>query len=147
MALNPKERFDSFMRLADFRMQRWSTRHQLKWKTTLGVWAVLGASIYSLKIRPSEGVLIASLAGVALFHFAYVLHSIVSTHHDMRMAFYYSEHAEKSLFSPPADPRARPEYRPLARSAYARLAPAAFLEVMPTVGLAVLAYALIGRIA
>ena len=111
MPLSSKEQFDAYMKLADFRVARWNSRHELKWKTTLGVWGTLAAMIYTLKTRPSEAMFISILLGVIVLHFVYVVKSIYRTRHDMNAAFFYAELAERAVDEGAPAPRERPKFR------------------------------------
>ncbi len=37
-SMNPKDRFDAFMKLSDFRFGRWANRRQYEWKVSFGLW-------------------------------------------------------------------------------------------------------------
>jgi hypothetical protein len=47
--LSPKEKFDAFMRLADFRMEVRKERRQLEWRLSLGLWIALAAGMIAFK--------------------------------------------------------------------------------------------------
>src|SRR4051812_41126576 len=106
MPMSDKERFDSFMKLADFRAIRWSTRRQVEWKATLGLWVLMATAAYYVKIRPPETLFVFILIFVVLAHAYSIIHSAARSQQDMATAFYYAEHAENSLL--PTLPRDRP---------------------------------------
>jgi len=145
MPLSSKEQFDAYMKLADFRVTRWNSRHELKWKTTLGVWGTLAAMIYTLKAQPSEAMFISILLGVIVLHFVYVVKSIYRTRHDMNAAFFYAELAERAVDEGAPAPRERPKFRVSFWGMLVRDMPASIEETLPTVALAIVAYFLVGR--
>src|SRR4051812_12634919 len=66
--MNDYERFEAFMKLADFRAMRWQVRRQVEWRISLGLWALMIASVYTVKTRPSEIVLICILLAILVMH-------------------------------------------------------------------------------
>ena len=151
MPMTDKEQFDAFMKLADFRAMRWNTRRQAEWRGTLGLWVLMATATYYLKIRPPETLLILILIFVVLAHAFSILRAAARSQQDMDMAFYYTEHAEKSLLSSLPVPRTRPQ--PIdslstkelwVHHIYRNIGTAIGL-VAPTVVLALVAYFLVGR--
>jgi len=48
-----KSAFDALMKLNEFRFQRWQDRRKYEWRISLGVWALLTASIaFKKEISP-----------------------------------------------------------------------------------------------
>jgi hypothetical protein len=105
--MDPKDRFDAFMKLADFRAMRWNVRRQVEWKVSLGLWAVMIVSAYSFKSKPPECLLIIFLLSIFLMHTILISQLLVRSRQDINMAFYYIDHAEHVLF-PQMIPRERP---------------------------------------
>lgn len=66
--MSDKERFDAYMRLAEFRMSRRNERDQLGWRISLALWGLIVAAIYSIKTRPPESIMIAVLITVIVVH-------------------------------------------------------------------------------
>ena len=150
-SMSEKERFDAFMRLADFRSMRWTVRRQMEWKLTLGLWASLAAAAYYLKVRPPEIILISILFVVVLMHATALIAVPVRTRQDMNTAFYYVEHAERILSSSSERPRERPravDSLPISEWLYdfvkRELWSCAF-QISITILLSVMAYFLIGK--
>ena len=98
--MNPKERFDAFMKLSDFRFARWANRRQYEWKVSFGLWAGMAAATVALK---STGIWIAIflvtilVAIVPLHAWMWVRWNWQSNERDIRNAFYYAECAQKLL--------------------------------------------------
>ena len=149
--LTPKERIDSFLKLAEFRAMRWNIRHQVEWKATLGLWALMAAAIYSVKVRPPDIVLIPTLIAIVVLHATGIAHILARTRYDMDMAFYYIEYAEKLLLPSSPEPRQRPSWTEglltVARGKQLLMddMPAASGQIIPTIVLALVAYFLLGK--
>lgn len=151
MSMTDKERFDAFMKLVEFRTVRWSTRRQVEWRGTLGLWVLMATAIYYLKVRPPETLLTLVLIFVVLGHAFAILRAAARSQQDMSMAFYYTEHAEQSLLPSPPTPRSRPQpidslsVKELWTDHIYRHLGTAIGLVAPTVVLAAAAYYLIGK--
>ena len=98
--MDDKDRFDRYMKLADFRLRRWDGRRNNEWKMSLAFWGLLIAA----------GNLLSSRVGICLFTIVLVLSVVIyvslwslpnltKNDEDMDMAFYYSDHAERLLYS------------------------------------------------
>src|ERR1043166_4566125 len=88
--ITDKERFDAFMKLAEFRATRWSTRRQAEWRATFGLWVLMATATYYLKIRPPETLLLIILIFVVLAHAYAILSAAARSQQDMDTAFYYT---------------------------------------------------------
>jgi hypothetical protein len=53
--MEPKDRFDRCMKLAEFAAGRWDARRSYEWKLSLGLWALLAAAIHSLRVEAVPG--------------------------------------------------------------------------------------------
>lgn len=96
--MTDKEHFDSLMRLSEFWTARWNGRRQFEWAISLGLWAVLGASIAYVKSRPPECVLVGVLVAVSLGYIIFWVKPLQARHErDTRHAFYFKELAEASM--------------------------------------------------
>lgn len=67
-SMTDKERFDAYMKLADYWTARGNARREIQWKVNLAFWALMVAAIYSIKTRPPEGLLVETLAFAAFVH-------------------------------------------------------------------------------
>jgi hypothetical protein len=72
-----KIEFDALMKLSDFRFQRWQDRRKYEWQISLGVWALLAASILYRSTtvpRPSFShcFVVAVLSAIFLVHVIWV---------------------------------------------------------------------------
>jgi hypothetical protein len=69
--MDDKDKFDAFMRLADFRMNVRKERRQLEWRVSVGLWIGLAAGMIAFKnlqIRLPEIILALFLLIVFLIH-------------------------------------------------------------------------------
>jgi len=98
------DRFDRYMKLADFRLRRWDGRRNNEWKMSFAFWGLLIAAGNLLPskvgIGPFAIVLVLSLA---IYVFLWSLPNLTKNDDDMDMAFYYSDHAERLLYSKETD--------------------------------------------
>ena len=100
--MSKKDYFDAFVKLAEVRIARNNVRRQLEWKISIALWAFLAAAIYSLKIRPSDYILVAALALIVIVHGGMWVAKIWSTNkYDLRAAFHYLNCAEQALLEVP----------------------------------------------
>jgi hypothetical protein len=106
--MTQKERFDSYMKLAEFRALRWSARQQTEWRLSLGLWALMITAIYSSKTRPPEIPLIVFLLVIFALHTVYASLFVSRSRQDMDIAFFYLESAERCISQAAPDPRERP---------------------------------------
>jgi hypothetical protein len=109
--MEDQERFDRYMRLADFRLRRWDARCNNEWKISLGLWGLLAASAYYIPVKLNMcmvgALLIIVFIGYAVF---WSLPILVRNDEDMNIAFYYAKRAEKIL-DPEADVQEKPAQR------------------------------------
>lgn len=109
--MTDKERFDSLMKLADFRVGIREARRTHEWRVSLGLWVGMAAGLISLRDVP-QLVLIIALPLVVFCHaWFWVRWNWVSGERDARLAYYYFDTAQALLLedSPP------PERRPIKR--------------------------------
>lgn len=98
--MTPKERFDAFMKLSEFRLARWVNRRQYEWKVSFGLWAGMAGATVALKnmgIRVSIFMVSVLLVTVLGHAWAWVRWNWKSNERDIRSAFYYAEHAQQTL--------------------------------------------------
>jgi hypothetical protein len=98
--MTPKERFDAFMKLSDFRFARWVNRRQHEWRVSFGLWAGMAGATVALR---NSGIRVAVfmvfiLSVVVLGHaWQWVRWNWKSNERDIRSAFYYAEYAQRIL--------------------------------------------------
>ena len=96
-----KNRFDALMRLSDFAFQRWQDRRKYEWRLSLGLWALIAASIhYRDVVKPSSphNCAVALMLIVVVFvHACWIRSNWVSNQKDINNAFYYSDNARQLL--------------------------------------------------
>jgi hypothetical protein len=108
--MDEQKKFDALMRLAEFRINRWKTRSDYKWKLSLALWALLAAAPLYMKYRPSETVLVLTLTVIVVLYAALWVEPLWRRdQNDVDTAFFYIEHAERLLGISKQEPRARPE--------------------------------------
>ncbi len=106
--MNDKDRFDAFIRLADFRTHRWDARRSFESRVSIALWALLAAATAYMKTRPEPALLAVFLVVVVAGHaLLFVLPIWVSNKLDIETAFYYAEMAE-GLLTPCTHVRNRP---------------------------------------
>ena len=98
--MEPKDRFDAYMKLSDFRVHRWDARREFEIKVSVALWALLAATAAVLKVRPDSVLLAALLLIVVAGHALFFLVPIwTSNKLDIETAFCYAEMAERELSS------------------------------------------------
>lgn len=63
-----KERFDAYMRLAEFHQASHFSHRQLEWRISLALWALIIAAMYYIKTRPPEWVVVFALLLIVFIH-------------------------------------------------------------------------------
>jgi hypothetical protein len=95
--MTDKERFDSFMRVAELRTLRATNRQSYEWRVTLGLWAVITAATIYLKDRPVP--LWLGVSTVFIYAFFWLRAINVAHWRDNQAAAFYIETA-LSILSP-----------------------------------------------
>src|SRR5262249_34613905 len=104
-----RERFDGFIRLAEFRLKRWESRRAYEWKISLGLWGLLAATAYYVPFRPNMTAVAFLLITIFLIYtLMWAGPILVRNDEDMATAFYYMQKAEKEL-DPTTEVRSKPE--------------------------------------
>ena len=89
-----KARFDSLMKLAEFRSTIRESRRQHEWRVSLGIWIGMGAAIISLRNVP-VWVMYVALPSIVLGHaWLWVRSNWVANERDARLLYFFSETAE-----------------------------------------------------
>jgi len=140
--MDDKDRFEAYMKLADFYRERESSRRQLEWKISLALWALIVAAIYSIKARPPEWAIIVSLVFIVLIHTGlWVWHFWVRSEGTSRVTQRYIWRAEHIVRGDKEEPKpAKP--RTLMDSIFS-MTPS-IVQFLTTLFLAITAYFLIG---
>lgn len=102
-----KDRFDAFMRLSDFRFERWKDRRQYEWRVSLGLYAIMAAATIYLKDTPTPlkyFLSIILLIVVPSHAWVWVRSNWISGQRDINSAFYYAEYARQILLRDRAPP-------------------------------------------
>ena len=89
-----KERFDSLMKLAEFRIGIREARRSIEWRLSLGLWLGMGAGIISLRNVPQIMLMTALIFLVVCYTWFWIRWNWVSGERDARKAYYYAEIAE-----------------------------------------------------
>lgn len=144
-----KDKFDAFMRLAEFRQSFRNLRYQTQMRLSVGLWAVLAGSIY-LKVRP-PGIPFSIVLMVVVFgHTIAVMQAAIANNRDLKYARYFANEAEKALTGmdrgrlrpPPFSELSFSERWIIPRNSYL----ATIIWVTPTILLSIGAYLLSGTI-
>jgi hypothetical protein len=103
-----RERFDSLMKLADFRIVRIADRRRHEWTVTVGLWAVLAAGILKPVFGPSMELCVLLGFIVAAHATLWVRPHWVRSKQDADFAFAYQDQARQLLDPEAPPPRAFP---------------------------------------
>jgi hypothetical protein len=87
--MNEKERFDAFIRLAEFWLARRANRHQVLSRFTVSLWAAMVAGVAYLKNRPVEWEFVLLLVALIFGHFVIVRLAQYRNDADMQRALGY----------------------------------------------------------
>lgn len=149
--MNDKERFDAFMSLADFWVKRRATLYQAQLHVSVGLWTLLAAAMFYLKVRPPEFLFAAVLLVVSVGHTVAIRRAQVRNWEAWNIALGYVDSAIQVLMEGKLPPDKRPVGRegnwiqrwffPPTGGSY----DVSVIWAAPTFLLALLAYLLIGR--
>jgi hypothetical protein len=98
--MEPKDRVDGLMKLAEFRTKHRKQRRQVEWRVSLGIWASLTAGIIADsegKLKPPLPLLGIGLALITLMHFWWVGSNYVRNQRDADRAYDRVGDAEEEL--------------------------------------------------
>lgn len=99
--MSDKDKFDGFMKLADFRMNVRIERRQLAWRVSLGLWIALAAGMIAFKnaqVHVPQGVLILILVLVVAGHgWLWVFGNWWRNERDAKQAYRMTAEAEALL--------------------------------------------------
>ena len=93
--MNPHERFEAYIKLAEFGASRHDGRREYEWKVTLGLWAAIVAGIATFRGQPLPW-WVGPLT-ILMYGFLWLRGIWVSNEKDKRLSLYYRQQAEKIL--------------------------------------------------
>ena len=96
--MTDSERIDACMKQADFAFKLFDGRRTYEWKVTLGLWAMILASIAVLKGQPLP-IWVGPVIVIVYASF-WVRGTWVANENDKQMAIHFRTHAEKILLNP-----------------------------------------------
>ncbi len=95
--MTEQQRFESLMKLAEFRMGIREARRSYEWRVSLALWLGMAAGLISLKGVPLGLLITALILVVICYSWLWIRWNWIAGERDARLAYFYAESAEALL--------------------------------------------------